>query len=71
MTSARSSLPNEKKRLFNPHIQMIRHRLWIVAFTVMGAATYYIIGALLYLSREKQWLDMAWNTDDIERTYYI
>ncbi|MBR6281281.1 MAG: hypothetical protein IKR14_02135, partial [Lachnospiraceae bacterium] len=61
MTSARLSLLNCEKRAMNPHVQMMRHRLWIIAFTVMGAVAYYVIGALLYLSQQKQWSDGMWN----------
>ncbi|MBP5265737.1 MAG: hypothetical protein J6Z06_02815, partial [Lachnospiraceae bacterium] len=56
MTSAKSSLPNSNRRLLNPQIQMMKHRLWVIAFTVMGAIAYYVIGGLLYLSRQKQYI---------------
>lgn len=56
MTSAKSSLLNKERRLLNPQIQMMKHRLWIIAFTVMGAIAYYVIGGLLYLSKQKQFV---------------
>ncbi|MCR5640877.1 MAG: ABC transporter permease [Lachnospiraceae bacterium] len=69
MTSARSSLPNEKKRAWDPQVQMTKHRLWVVAFTALCAFLYYVVGSMLYLSRQKQVIETAM-TDTMYQTYF-
>lgn len=48
---------------------MMRHRLWVIALTAMAAVSYYVIGALLYLSSQQQWIHTAVDTAGAKITY--